>query len=126
MAKFKVGDRVRVIDGRGAERAVVGQCGEVTRIGVTTLLEVRMDCGPSPCDADWLWWPHELAPLTPPAEDTWAADKVKQVTKPQHVEPVRQDGLRIREPNIYTLRNLERGTGSCRNGNTARSTTTRP
>ena len=29
-----------------------------------------------------------LEPLTPPAEDAWAADAVRKVTRPVHVEPV--------------------------------------
>lgn len=31
--------------------------------------------------------PEVLAPLLPPAADTWAADKVKQLVKPIHQEP---------------------------------------
>jgi hypothetical protein len=27
--------------------------------------------------------PYQLAPLTPPAEDAWAADAVRKVTKPE-------------------------------------------
>ena len=30
-----------------------------------------------------------IAPLTPPAVDTWATEAVRKVTKPQHTEPER-------------------------------------
>src|SRR5688572_23165237 len=97
MANFKVGDRVRVIDGRGRERRVIGLCGTVVRncltVYPTPLYEVTMDLAVDG-EVSWLWRSHELAPLTPPAADAWAADAVRKVTKPQHVEPEVAERLR--------------------------------
>lgn len=97
MANFKVGQRVRytgigVWIPRGAEGTVlIGRGYEPNANGVrnTTRYGVAID-GHRHLSADGLWAIQQryLAPLTPPAEDTWAADKVRQVTKPQHVEPV--------------------------------------
>ena len=96
MAKFKVGDRVRVIVGgragpAGMEGVVVLSLG--AHAGGSSGVErygVELDGRPCPIGpgTHWLFLPSSLAPLVPPASDTWAADKVKQVTKPQHIEPV--------------------------------------
>lgn len=101
MAKFKVGDRVRVR--KTAACQDVGAA--IVRGHEGVIVAASAEWGPD-------WWvvdapsaPHDtgpfryaptiyhiagdaLEPLTPPASDTWAADKVKQVTKPQHIEPV--------------------------------------
>ncbi len=94
MAQFKVGDRVRIvaIDPR-AEPDVLALLGQETVIvGAGEHYEWRIGPQRPHCPAMLLGFYEfdsiHLAPLTPPAADTWAADKVKQVTKPQHVEPV--------------------------------------
>lgn len=95
MANFKVGQRVRRI--AVVARAVpVGVEGTVVRGNYVNHLgefcDVRWDNGAPPTG----YYTYTLAPLTPPKEeaDTWAADKVKQVTKPQHMEPVVAERLR--------------------------------
>lgn len=94
---FKVGQRVRII------RSIYGNLGkEAVVIGPSRCAKAIRDCAvveyhgypieidgvsrdstglPYVAPADW------LAPLTPPAADTWAADKVKQLVKPIHQEP---------------------------------------
>lgn len=92
---YKVGDRVRVVaihvPGIDAHLVApaVGMAGTVMslwerRVGVL----VTLDSGPLNAEGQpsWFFASSELAPLLPPAADTWAADAVRKVTKPQHVE----------------------------------------
>ena len=89
MATFKVGDRVRLVyQDEGSARmwgSRVGCEGVITSIGRRPgfACEVRFD-GEGP-DWDIELFAH-LAPLAPP--DAWAADAVRKVTRPVHVEPV--------------------------------------
>ena len=89
MAMFKVGDRVLVVAGDHAFPCVsflVGRTGVVAppvlgqMFPVRVLLDNTLEC---------TFVASELAPLTPPAEDAWAADAVRKVTKPLHTEPVK-------------------------------------
>ena len=96
MANFKVNQRVRIVGLVVATPENYEVADLVGREGVIT--------GPETLDwrrAKGLVWKvavdgvsrtrifaeSELAPLTPPAEDTWAADKVRDVTKPTYIEP---------------------------------------
>ena len=84
MAQFKVGDRVkRIRDPRvdaNLNRAIpLGAQGVVTEIDCDGDCDVRWDSD-GYIRVAFRW---TLAPLTPPAEDAWAADKVRQVTKLQ-------------------------------------------
>jgi hypothetical protein len=98
---FKVGDRVRIradiptMPGdaetrwghlRGTETKLVARAEfmDTPMYPQFWLVEVRGRAG-EPVYVD----KSALAPLTPPAADEWAADKVKQVTKPSYLEPVR-------------------------------------
>lgn len=95
MAKFKVGDRVRRIGGNdtaeyqivpaGWEGVIVG-LGHFDRHWNVHLWDVRWDQSGVVFNAV----EPSLAPLTPPEQvaDAWAIEKVRAVTKPQHVEPV--------------------------------------
>lgn len=87
MATFKVGDRVKVVSGGdGQERQALGTCGTVIGLpGPAGLYEVRMDIGLTNRGFDWLWWPHELAPLTDPKADEFI-ESLKKL-KPLHEEP---------------------------------------
>jgi hypothetical protein len=90
MAKFKVGDRVRhVIAGEvplGSEGTVVGS--GMQSMGFRYNVEFdRVPC-PYPPGIYWYSAPEWLAPLTPPAEDAWAADQVKKWTKPDPTVPL--------------------------------------
>ena len=91
MAAFKVGDRVRLISCEcqsiAGERGVVGR--EATIVAIPgsgfsrrAQCEIRIDNDPNLWAAAF----YQLAPLTPP--DAWAADAVRKVTRPVHVEPV--------------------------------------
>lgn len=92
MAKFKVGDRVRRI---GAPCHVpVGSTG--------TIVETNVPSDWSDCIYHRVEWDggvaadviatkeSALAPLTPPAEDTWAADKVRELVKPKPMDVERE------------------------------------
>jgi hypothetical protein len=81
MAKFKVGDRVRhVIAGEvplGSEGTVVGS--GMQSMGFRYNVEFdRVPC-PYPPGIYWYSAPEWLAPLTPPAEDAWAADQGEEM-----------------------------------------------
>jgi hypothetical protein len=91
MANFKAGDRVRVVavDAHALSYAI-GCEGVVIGPDLTGVYQYDVELG---CEGfnPWGFNDRHLAPLTPPAEDAWAADAVRKVTKPQHVEPVRED-----------------------------------
>ena len=101
MAQFKVGDRVRIVAiSRSATpefRAIIGREGTIVgRYDGGKKFHpwiVRYD-GPDSGIANEFgcnqaaFRSRDLAPLTPPAEDAWASEQVRKVTKPQHVEPV--------------------------------------
>jgi hypothetical protein len=93
MANFKVGDRVRVVADNCSNPRYVGREGTVVDTdsvhrghssGERMPYQVALDGYPN----DTFFAARHIAPLTPPAEDAWAADAVRKVTKPQHVEPV--------------------------------------
>ena len=102
MANFKVGDRVRILVGARIWRegtiteALTNHSLTDTLLGYERIIyppifyRVTVDgIGDRTASGRRIAYePQHLAPLTPPAEDTWAADAVKRVTKPQHVEPV--------------------------------------
>lgn len=79
--QFKVGDRVRVIhqgcSTYGREGTIDGISGTFCPISVQ--LDIR-----DQWNGQWCYEPQCLAPLTPP--DTWAADKVREVTKPTFID----------------------------------------
>lgn len=86
MANLKVGDRVRIAHNprrKLDERGWIGKAGVIEFSDCNwglLLWVVRTE------DAQQGWFePDELEPLVPP--DAWASEKVKQVTKPQHMEP---------------------------------------
>lgn len=95
MASYKVGDKARIVN--------VTYAPHVQYNGMVVTIDGPMDdsfvffygtgaypISGLPADAPRRASPEFLAPLEKPQEsaDTWAADKVKQVTKPQHIEPV--------------------------------------
>lgn len=101
MAKFKVGDRVRIVN---PQSEFVGREASVMEVSIDKMLtlysgvmtirplvyRVSVDGYGDTCRESGRrigYEPHELAPLTPPAVDTWASDAVRKVTKPIHVEP---------------------------------------
>lgn len=91
MARFKPNDRARVV--RGLWKDVLGDHWIGKEVSVLRVYnEPRQvpslvyQCADSAGQQGY-FLPGELEPLVGP--DTWAADKVKQVTKPQHVEPVK-------------------------------------
>ena len=98
MAKFKVGDRVRVIRATHDQRTVGkeatvtselkfvvnsidepywGHCICIDGYGSTSLIHHR----------NLVSKPSDLAPLTPPSADAWATEQVKKWTKPEPVAP---------------------------------------
>lgn len=83
--QFKVGDRVRVIhqgcSTYGREGTIDGISGTFCPISVQ--LDIR-----DQWNGQWCYEPQCLAPLTPP--DTWAADKVREVTKPTFIDVERE------------------------------------
>lgn len=92
MATFKPGDRVRVIANKyspeiiGCEAVLLHR--ELLNHEEPHWYIDVVGRGTGAC-FHYCALVHEIAPLTPPAADTWAADKVRLVTKPLHVEPVR-------------------------------------
>ena len=97
MATFKVGDRVRIITTghyarAGDEGIVVLPLGLHAGRGQHQVPRYGVDVVGRPCPigpgTHALFLSSSLAPLTPPAEDAWAADAVRKVTRPVHVEPV--------------------------------------
>ena len=101
MAKFKVGDRVRVI---GAEKNSYALARAIGHEGII------VSADPPHSDPDYIWvvdvpsLPHwspfkdlpdtqyfarscDIAPLTPPAADAWATEQVKKWTKPEPAAP---------------------------------------
>ena len=86
MAQFKVGDRVRYVNTILNPMVPTGTEGVVVGIDPWVRDPVRVDFAGS--DRTWSVYVHSIAPLTPPAEDAWASEQVRKVTKPQHVEPV--------------------------------------
>jgi hypothetical protein len=102
MATFKAGQRVRIncpeSNCHGKEATIVRVCPGPQMLGsaagrrrkVGLHYDVCVD-GVGTHSRTYGWQlafePHDLEPLTPPAEDAWAADAVRKVTKPQHVEP---------------------------------------
>jgi hypothetical protein len=91
MAKFKKDDRVRIAhpkwmqETKGMEAVILegpmeywspdGVRPDVYRIFVVGRIGLLLALA------------EELEPLLPPASDAWAADAVRKVTKPLHVEP---------------------------------------
>lgn len=95
MATFKVNDRVRVIRAwghvqlEGREGVVVEKPPGAWPYAVCIPGVEHGTYGPEYFPPDvWGFDADELAPLTPPAADEWAQEKVKQVTRPIH-EPIR-------------------------------------
>lgn len=100
MATFKVGDRVRITtDADGIREEVAGK--EAVIIGRATNPQdgdwaiAIFDAPPPPNPGPWVAWSRHLRPATPPAVSTWAADAVRKVTKPQHLEPAVPHPVRI-------------------------------
>jgi hypothetical protein len=100
MATFKVGQRARIIDGIwgywiGREVEIIGPLGTYPLFPDEYAIS-----RPEPWHAEdegvktFSAPARHLAPLTPPAADAWAADAVRKVTKPQHVEPEVAERLR--------------------------------
>lgn len=86
--RFRVGDRVK--------RVQTGPSGFLSPVPLGETGTVTVDNGGESVGVHWdnsrAWdkWDHEeswfrwtLAPLTPPAEDAWAADKVRELVKPK-------------------------------------------
>lgn len=97
MATFKVGQRVRIrIDAncavayRGKEALIVAAHDDMVATWPWDW-ELMVDGSNTPVYAR----ERALEPLTDPLADSWADRKVRQVTKPQHTEPV---APRLREP----------------------------
>lgn len=97
MSAFKVGDRVRLVGGDRHE--MTGAEGVIVR--ATTpgegwmrsdwVVEFPAHTHATPSELPPTHWgcpSRILAPLTPPQADSWAADKVRQLTK-FYTEPVR-------------------------------------
>lgn len=92
---FKVGDKVRVVDLLAVEYPhrfyLAGMTGTVAGFEPHRRylqIAVALDGHPSHYDDGHCRFAAvHLAPLTPPAVDTWAEDAVRKVTKPQHLEP---------------------------------------
>ena len=87
MAKFKVGDRVRVVDVDPScwiDKKLVGDTGTIRTSGTERDWIVDLDNNRPIFVGGWMEFDScHLAPLTPPAIDQWAAEQVKRVTKPQ-------------------------------------------
>jgi len=95
MAKFKVGDRVRVIAvefGEGADW-LIGKEGVIAAkrpdhcegfMWAVSIANQRCDTRRDGC---FIFEDYHLSPLTPPAADEWATEQVKKVTKPEPVAP---------------------------------------
>lgn len=88
MAKFTVGDRVRVVKHYEGHipfaPRLMGREGTVEAVQADLPYPYKVSFGLEAVD----FAAGELAPLVPPAEDAWASEKVKQVTKVQPVAPV--------------------------------------
>lgn len=118
MANFKVGQRVRIVrpDSKlnGLQGVIVGGLHLANLRSVSTgalrdgvmVYSVDVDGAPIPPGVwaipHWGLEPHYLRPLTDGESDAWAADAVRKVTKPQHVEPVapKRDLLPTNDPAI--------------------------
>ena len=98
MAKFKVGDRVRVIYAKH-DKSTIGKEATVTsELKLVHTLEDGSYWGHNICIDNYgsrnlvtkrviVTDPSWIAPLTPPAVDTWATEQVKKWTKPEPVMP---------------------------------------
>lgn len=94
MAKFRVGQRVRLIAADPGSSAVEDIGREGTIVAIPSILRID-GCDVAFDGADYSRFAFEftscpyqhIAPLTPPAEDAWASEAVRKVTK-VHVEPV--------------------------------------
>lgn len=102
MANFRIGDRVKVTghvlepgnqDFRGMEgRIATFESYDILGLTVGVMLDaMKLDSFPL------MFAPRELSPLTPPAADTWATDKVRDLVKPRPMDLERQPS-RTREP----------------------------
>lgn len=95
MANFRVGQRVKVValdeSPSPADLAALGKEGVIAALGpVFTGLFARHTREYHvliPGEGNFGFDAWHLAPLTPPASDAWAAEKVKQLTH-FHTEPV--------------------------------------
>jgi hypothetical protein len=91
MANFKVGDRVRVKWAAGIGADCTGCSATILHIpvptgepGDCTVLVDGHSATTRGFPVEWIRALFcQLEPLTPPAEDAWAADAVRKVTKPQ-------------------------------------------
>lgn len=103
MANFKPGDRVKVVAQlTPSPNKYIGCVGTFQTANVSCNrpgdCEVILDApNPDPnfCGVN-LFLPEELAPLTPPMEDTWATEAVRKVVKPLHVEPIVEKQKEVR------------------------------
>ena len=84
MATLKVGQRVRFVRPE-CWYHLQGNEGVVCGYTPGGLLMVDLEGAPV---HPGRFYEYQFAPLTPPAEDAWATEAVRKVTKPQHVEPV--------------------------------------
>jgi hypothetical protein len=93
MATFKVGDRVRCVSVDPYPYPyLVGLCGVIVHVydkNGSIYYATDFSGHKSKYDDGFCRMQgYMLAPLTDPKADAWAADAVRKVTKPQHVEPV--------------------------------------
>lgn len=97
MAKFKVGDRVRIVSASafpdlvGKQATVAGQFQKLKDPNngeIFFAYPIEVDGMPyldQKYGAPFSAKEYQLAPATPPAIDEWATEQVKRVTKPQPV-----------------------------------------
>jgi hypothetical protein len=120
MATFRVGDRVRITKAGRYEPVTrpAGSVGTITELNASTAPELESAYGAHHrVMVDGIRSRHPqgfevpvcyLAPLTPPAEDAWAADKVKELTRPKPMD-VEREPVRVPEGDkLPTLREVLR------------------
>ena len=90
---FKVGDKVkRVRDPEGLSASATGMPIGATGVVVDPQgwfgnVRVRNDAN----GTEWGCKPCTLEPLTPPADEQWAADKVRELVKPKPMDVERRE-----------------------------------
>ena len=109
MAKFEKGQRVKRVREASRKCTVptdltdlpVGATGTVTKI-TGEYVYVMPDEGSDQPDG-WGCFPETLEPLTPPADEQWAADKVRELVKPNPEIVDNVPVLRARRPFFASL-----------------------
>jgi hypothetical protein len=91
MAQYTKGQRVKRVQNPSASVVEAGRLGTVVDDDGGEYVGVAWDGfkrGAWSHDGWGGWFRFSIAPLTPPAEDAWAADQVKKWTKPDPTVPL--------------------------------------